>query len=652
MCGIVGFNKRLSGENVDIDLCVCFEDVVKKLTHRGPDDWGVYASIENGVCVGHTRLSIQDVTSMGHQPMIDKDEDVIIVFNGEIYNFMGLRSELESAGYVFKGGSDTEVLLNMYIECQRNRNPLENMLRRLNGIFAFAIWDKKKETLILVRDSFGVKPLYYYQSDGYFAFSSEIKALMYLVADNGGLDYLAIHQYMSFLWSPGERTPLKNIKKLGPGELLYIKNGVIERHYAWYKLPIYMPNNILRNIYCAIGDTEKYIRQAVYRQMTSDVPLGAFLSGGLDSSSIVAFAKEYDPKIQCFTIETKVCEGNDRENDLPYAKSVAKYLGLKLEVVRVDASKMANDLEGMVTQLDEPLADPAPLNVLYISRLAREQGIKVLLSGAGGDDLFTGYRRHQAILIDKYWDYVPSIIKSRIEHASYSIDKRKVFGRRMAKLFNGATLNGDSRLVNYFLWNKRQDLIELYAKEFRAYIGYAEAAEPMYEFLKSLPEDTPPLNRMLALEQKFFLTDHNLNYTDKMSMAVGVEVRVPFLDLDLVEFANKIPLQWKQHGREGKWILKKTMESFLPKEVIYRQKNGFGAPLRHWMRYELREILGDILSTDSLKRRGLFDPIAVHKLIKDNDSGRIDASYTLLSLLSIELWCRRFIDQNNTVVAA
>ena len=298
----------------------------------------------------------------------------------------------------------------------------------------------------------------------------------------------------------------------------------------------------------------------------------------------------------------------------------------------------------MIYQLDEPLADPAPLNVFYISQLAREQGIKVLLSGAGGDDLFTGYRRHYAMQLERWWSWLPKSVRKQMDQWSQNLDQRKAINRKFSKLMVGADLDGDERLINYFRWIQPQQLQSLYSDEFRVAIGDSDAAEPMLDFLRHLPDDTDRLERMLALEQRFFLTDHNLTYTDKMSMAVGVEVRVPFLDLEMVDFAATIPTRYKQHGREGKWILKKAMESYLPHDVIYRSKTGFGAPLRRWMRYELRELLGDMLSESCIRKRGLFNPIAVQQLISDNDAGRIDASYTLLSLLSIEIWCRRFID--------
>jgi len=283
--------------------------------------------------------------------------------------------------------------------------------------------------------------------------------------------------------------------------------------------------------------------------------------------------------------------------------------------------------------------------VLFISRLAREQGIKVLLSGAGGDDLFTGYRRHLALRSERFWSWLPRRLRIQIRHFSGLLPANQPFGRRLRRAFSGAHLDGDARLVHYFRWIDRYDLSVLYTPAFRAALDQVKAEDPMLAFLAGLPKDKPPLARMLALEQRFFLTDHNLTYTDKMSMAAGVEVRVPFLDLDLVEFAASIPSHFTQRGREGKWVLKKAMEPYLPHDVIYRPKCGFGAPLRNWLQFELRDWLADTLSPKRLHSRGLFDPLAVQRLIAANDEGKIDASYTLLSLACIEIWCKFFIDQ-------
>jgi asparagine synthase (glutamine-hydrolysing) len=634
MCGITGIslssNHTINTEYLRASLIAT--------AHRGPDDSGLYEDPKHGIGLTHSRLSIVDLSPLGHQPMLSADGSVILVFNGEIYNHRELRAELTVEGMSFLGHSDTEVLLNLYLV------EGEAMLPRLNGIFAFALWDARKQSMLLARDALGVKPLYYAALGGSFAFASEIKALLHLVPEARELDVASIHRYLSFLWCPGEGTPLKSVRKLLPGQAMWVRAGQIERQWTWYQLPVFRGVSADFDESSALEGTTSHLRQAVQRQMMADVPVGAFLSGGLDSSAIVAFAREINPDIHCFTIDAKGGQEAGATNDLPYARKVAKHLGVPLDVVSIDANRMAGDLERMVAQLDEPLADPAPLNVLYISQLARDQGMKVLLSGAGGDDLFTGYRRHRALQAEHFWRWLPVGVRNGLAQTTAGLDQHRSFNRRLAKLFSGAALEGDDRLVEYFRWAREAELLALYTPETRQALGAELAATPMLDFLQPLPNSVAPLDRMLALEQRFFLADHNLIYTDKMSMAVGVEVRVPFLDLELVEFAARIPMSLKQRGGEGKWILKKSMEPFLPHEVIYRPKSGFGAPLRRWMHYDLRELLGDLLSVSSLKRRGLFEATAVQRLIAANDAGKVDASYTLLALLCIEIWFRTYID--------
>jgi len=630
MCGIVGYFGSFAPEYL--------AQANRLQSHRGPDADGIWFDSGAGIGLAHRRLSILDLSSAGAQPMVSDDSSVVLVFNGEIYNFRELRAELEAGGHRFHGHSDTEVLLHLYLAHG------EKMLERLNGIFAFALWDKGGQSLFVARDALGVKPLYYAETAAGFAFASEIKALLCLVPEVRELDIPALHRYLSFLWCPGEGTPLRGVRKLLPGDAMVVRAGRIVRRWTWYRLPVFRGVTGNLSEADALTGTVDGLRRAVQRQLVADVPLGAFLSGGLDSSAVVAFAREQAPDIRCFTIESVGGQEDGATDDLPYARRVAQHLNVPLDVVRIDAGRMAHDLERMVVQLDEPLADPAPLNVLYISQLAREQGIKVLLSGAGGDDLFTGYRRHRAVQAEPYWRWLPASARGGLERVTAGLDQRNPLFRRLTKLLNGAGLEGDERLAAYFAWSREADLMRLYTPEFRSGLGQACAAGPMLEFLQPLPASVRPLDKMLALEQRFFLADHNLTYTDKMSMAAGVEVRVPFLDLDLVEHAARIPLGLKQRGRVGKWVLKKAMEPYLPRDVIYRPKSGFGAPLRRWMRNELRPLLGDLLSVDSLKRRGLFEPAAVQRLIAQNDSGQVDAAYTLLSLLSIEMWCRAYVD--------
>ncbi len=630
MCGIVGFSGAFAPE--DLARANAAQG------HRGPDDAGQFIDAASGVGLGHRRLSILDLSSTGHQPMCTGDGSVALTLNGEIYNFRELRAELESRGHRFHGTSDTEVLLALYLQ-----DGLA-MLPRLNGMFAFAVWDRRDGSLLLARDALGVKPLYYAENAAGIAFASEIKALLTLVPDARELDPVALHRYLTFLYCPGAGTPLRSIRKVQPGEALLVRQGRITRRWAWYQLPIMRGVRGDLSEADAVAGTEAALRRAVHRQLVADVPVGAFLSGGLDSSAVVAFAREQTPGIRCFTIETRGGQEEGTADDLPYARRVAQHLGVPLDIVTIDADRMAADVQMLVAQLDEPLADPAPLNVLYISALARQHGMKVLLSGAGGDDLFAGYRRHAALTYESAWRWLPKAARAGLEAATARLDRRQPMFRRLAKMFDGAGLSGDVRIANYLAWTPERELLALYTPAFRERVRGETAARPLLDFLAPLPDDTPPLARLLALEQRFFLPDHNLTYTDKMSMAAGVEVRVPFLDLDLVEHAARVPVALKQRGTVGKWVLKKAMAPYLPHDVIHRPKTGFGAPLRRWLRGELRPLMDDTLSPARLASRGLFAPAAVQRLIARNDSGEVDAAYTLLSLMCIEIWCRTYLD--------
>jgi asparagine synthase (glutamine-hydrolysing) len=477
-----------------------------------------------------------------------------------------------------------------------------------------------------------------------FFFASELKALVPLVKNIKEINFKALQNYLTYLYCPGKGTPIQSINKLLPGEALIINSGEIKKSWRWYRPPVFFEKSKTKmEQKFAIEGVRKHLRNSVARQMVSDVPVGAFLSGGLDSSAIVSFAREQNKDISCFVIEAEGGQEKGNSDDVYYARKVAKHLNVNLDVVKINSSKMANDLEVMIKILDEPIADFSALNVLYISQLAREQGIKVLLSGIGGDDVFAGYRRHQAMMNEYWWSWLPNKLRNILKIASSKLNQNNTFNRRLSKLFSGANLNGDERLINYFSWIQRDDLKKLYSKDLSYSLRLSNPNSEMLNFLKELPKSTKKLDRMLALEQQFFLADHNLLYADRMSMANGLEVRVPFLDKELVEFAYNIPDNLKQRGIQGKWILKKSMEGILPNEVIYRAKTGFGVPLRRWMRKELREFLGDVLSIENIRNRGLFDSTAVWKLIAENDKGKIDASYTLLSLLCIEIWCRNHI---------
>ncbi len=633
MCGIAGF----SG-NFDPALLTKMNQT---LAHRGPDDQGIYFAQEKGIGLAHRRLSIIDLSPDGHQPMWDKTETVVIIFNGEIFNYQELREELLQEGFPFKSRSDTEVLLNLYMKHG------EEMLAYLNGMFTFALWDTRTNSLFLARDGIGVKPFYYAETAHGFLFASELKAILQEPRLERTLNPEAIHHYLSYLWCPAPQTMLQSVKKLEPGHALVLKEGKIKRHWQYYELPF---DQEIENFseQEAIEQVRFHLKQAVQRQMVADVPVGAFLSGGLDSSAVVAYAKQFieADQLQCFTIGFKDAsfQQEGMADDLPYAERVAKELGVDLHTIEV-GSEMADQLETMIYHLDEPQADPAPLNALFISRLAREQGITVLLSGAGGDDIFTGYRRHYALMQEKYWQWLPVAVREMIGKFSTSLPASNVWGRRFSKAFRYAGLEENRRIAGYFHWLDAETQHSLYSPMLRESLASVGFSQPLMTSLAQLPANVPALNRMLYLEGKHFLADHNLNYTDKMGMAAGIEVRVPLLDPDLVRLAARLPLRFKQRGQVGKWIFKKAMEPLLPHEVIYRPKTGFGVPLRHWLRKELRPLVEDVLSESSLKQRRLFAPEGVHRLIQMDQAGKIDGTYPIFSLICIELWCRLFIDQ-------
>lgn len=578
--------------------------------------------------------------------MLMPDQRVVMVFNGEIYNFKELRAELEENGHHFQGHSDSEVLLHLYATYGAA------CFSRLNGIFAAAFWEQDTSLLTLVRDPVGVKPLYLAENADGLVFASEMKSLLRSGAVLPELDPQAVLAYLGFLWSPGRATLLKGVRKVLPGHVIQVKAGRIVSD-EFYKTLRFHQLPAPGSEASAAQAVANAVRTAVERQMVSDVPLGAFLSGGLDSSSVAAFAQQHMQKegagqserLQCFSIEVQQGSTGSEgfSEDLPYARRVAERLGVDLHVVQAD-KQMMDRLPEMIYLMDEATPDPAALNTLLISELARSQGIKVLLSGAGGDDIFTGYRRHYALTQERWWSGWPVPLRNGLSGIARQIPVTHPLTRRIGKAFQYAGQDVDHRLVSYFLWTNPGQALDLLHPDFRAGLSTDSLYAPMLQTLSDLPPGEAPLNRMLYLECKHFLADHNLNYSDKMGMAAGVEVRVPLLDLDLMDLAGSLPLDMKQRGRIGKWIFKKAMEPFLPHDVIYRPKTGFGVPLRHWLQTILKPLVDDVLSDSSLNARGVFNPAVVQRLRLADQVGRIDATYTIFSMVCLELWCRQFID--------
>ena len=634
MCGIAGIYAP-GGATGDPALHLL-------MRRRGPDDAGTWDDPQGRIHLAHRRLSIIDTSSAGHQPMLSRDGRVAMVYNGEIYNFMELRRSLEAAGERFEGHSDSEVLLALF-----SREGPE-CLKRLNGIFAVAFWEIDSGTLTLARDPIGIKPLYVARRAGGVAFASEMKALLRTGLVEPRLDPEAVLRHIGFLWSPGSRTLVEGIAKVEPGHVLQFRNGVPEKEWRYRDIAYAPVPERELPVDAAAAQVAAAVETAVQRQMVSDVPLGAFLSGGLDSSAIAAFAQKHvaaGSKLQCFSIRLlgEAIGDEGFADDLPYARRVADVLGVDLHVVEV-GSDILDRVAEMVYFLDEPTPDPAALNALSISELARSHGIKVLLSGAGGDDIFTGYRRHFALLQEKWWAWMPQGGRALLSAAAGRLPAGHPALRRVAKAFQYAGQDASTRLASYFLWLEPERALRLLSPGFRGRLSSDAMHAPMLASLARLGDGVEPLNRMLYLEGKHFLADHNLNYTDKMGMAAGVEVRVPLLDLDLVDLASRLPTAYKQHGRVGKWIFKRAMEPYLPRDVIYRPKTGFGAPLRKWLHGPLAGLVDDTLSERSVRARGILDAGEVRKLLADDRAGRLDASYPIFALVCLELWCRQHID--------
>ncbi len=625
MCGIVGIINTKAAE-----LIKSATDIIAQ---RGPDDQGIF--IFENLAFGHRRLAIMDLSPMGHQPMTSRDGRFTMIFNGEIYNHLELRAEI-LPGLEFKSTSDTETILYAYIQIGAALFP------KLNGIFALSIFDNLTKEIVIARDQFGIKPLYFYQKDDNFYFASELKSLLGLEIDRA-IDHNALSHYLYFLYSPGEQTPFLHVKKMKPGHFISfnIENPSTFNYQQYYDIP-FDGKYVDRQEEELVEEVDTHLTKAVERQLLSDVPVGFFLSGGLDSSAMVALARKLHPdkKINSYTIDTG--GGFDGfEDDLKYAKIVAKHLNVELDILKTEID-IVKDFDKMIWHLDEPQADAAPLNVLAICERAREKGDVVLLGGTAGDDLFSGYRRHQALNYESLFKSVPGFGWKMANGLLNVFPAQNSFIRRSKKLIADAHLEADERMAKYFGWISQHEIVELFNDDLKDSIRKVAPHQLLMRTLQDIPQEKNDLNKMLYLEMKYFLTDHNLNYTDKMSMAHGVEVRVPFLDLDLVNFSTTISPQFKMKGNETKYILKKTMEKYLPKEVIYRKKTGFGAPVRKWITQDLSEMIDERLSKENLQKWGIFDHTKVRDLIKRNSIGQIDASYTIWSLLAIQSWLEQF----------
>ena len=636
MCGICGY----VGDNVPRLL----EPMCQAMAHRGPDDNGTWHDAKSRVGLGHRRLSIIDLSPAGHQPMSNEDGSIWIVFNGEIYDYPELRRSLVARGHVFRSQSDTEVLVHLYEERGKD------LLSELNGIFAFAIWDSKKRELLLARDHAGVKPLYYWQDGERLFFASELKALLRIPGLPRDLNLEALEDYLTFLWVPGDITMLQAVKKVEPGHYVLWKEGRIETR-QWFELP-YEPDETPSEDDWAEQVRDTFMR-TTRRQMVSDVPLGAFLSGGADSSSIVACMRDAFPdrEIRCYTarLRPKDLDSEENQEDYPYATKVADRLNVKLKSFLLEP-EVISLLPKMVYHLDEPDADPAVFPSYLISQAARDDGTTVLLSGTGGDEVFFGYRSHLAQRLHERLRWIPSWLMSGPLGAGAAVTSallgaRSALPRRLRKVRTVCTSQGLARYLALADWSRPEVRRRMYTPELAAQLRPPGHPPPcMQKYFDSFV-GSGVLNRHSHMMIQGFLAAHNFLYTDKTSMAASIEVRVPFMDVELMRLCARIPERHKLRGRVTKSLFKKSMEPYLGRDILYRSKTGFGAPMRHWIAKDLSEAVQDLLREDRLKSRGLFRPEAIRRILHENQANMVDHTFLIYALLTLEIWQQTFIDR-------
>lgn len=634
MCGICGFVGR-----EDDGL---LREMTSRLEHRGPDGQGV-RTFPGGehppASLGHRRLKIIDLSERGAQPMAYADGRFHITYNGELYNFRELRAELERDGFAFASDCDTEVMLALYARDGAR------MLERTNGMFAFAIWDTQRGELFLARDRLGVKPLYYTEAGGVLRFASELQALLPALRQRR-LREDALADFLTFLWVPNPDTLLEGVYKLPPGHFGVFRDGRLELTQYWDLefAPEALPESEWR------GRLQETVGTAVRRQLVSDVPIGAFLSGGVDSSAIVAESTRALGKVTTYTV------GFSREDlaheivpdDLAYARRIGREFATDYNERLLDAD-VVDLLPRLVSHFGDPVADPAAISTYLICSAAREK-LTVILSGMGGDEIFAGYPRHLAARIGRVVDALPLAARRAIRE---QVEARLSLGRpgrlrgprrNLRKLVHGLDQTAIERYLTYSSYYRGDELRRLLSPD----LGLSLADHDPFHRHRVLLEHVRGehwLNQILYVDQKTFLPCLNLAYTDRMSMAASTEVRVPLLDDEVVEMAARIPPDLKLHRLQRKYLFKRSMEGVLPNDVIWRAKAGFGAPIRAWLVGDLRPLVEDLLSPETIAARGLFDPLEVRRLVDANQAGREDNALRIWALLTLELWLRDFLDE-------
>jgi len=627
MCGIAGFVDRWdSGQARPVEeRAAILDSMCRIIEHRGPDDQGV--TLDRGVALGMRRLSIIDLAG-GHQPISGEDGSVSIVYNGEIYNFHELKDRLEAAGHQFKTHCDTETVLHGYEEFG------PDCLKDLRGMFAFAIWDAKKQVLFIARDRAGKKPLYYSVTrGGSLIFGSELKVLLQHPDVEREIDPKALDAYFTLGYIPDPYSIFKNVKKLPPGHYLTFSEGRLDVKQYWDFN--FNPSESLREE-DYLEELRFLLDESVRLRLISDVPLGAFLSGGIDSSTIVGLMARHSAQpVKTFSIGFH----EDSYNELKYARMTAQKFGTDHHEFFV-TPEICSVVDELAWFMDEPFADQATIPNYVVSKLAREH-VKVVLSGDGGDELFAGYTRYIVAQNRASFDLIPKTLRQGLGPLSKNLP-HGTKGRNY--LFN-ISLDPVSRYLDSVSTFTSLNRESLYTRDFRDLVGAEGYVSSLFRDLSARVTTGEPLDRLLYIDSKTYLPGDILAKVDRTSMAVSLEARAPLLDHKLIEFVGQMPAKLKLSGLESKHLLKKAVADLVPHEILNRPKQGFGVPIQDWINRQLRSRIRESLTEPRSQQRGYVEPGYINVLLNEHERGRRDHSDGLWALFMLELWHRQFIDQ-------
>jgi asparagine synthase (glutamine-hydrolysing) len=627
MCGIAGIVS-----NSGADLKAMVEPMIEAERHRGPDDAGLWA--DQWCALGHRRLSIIDLSPAGRNPMASDDRSLWITFNGEVYNFQELKRELEGLGHSFRTRTDTEVVLHAYQQWGTDG------VRRLRGMFAFGLWDRTRKQLLLVRDRAGKKPLFYAQVGGRLVFASELQALLACPGVPREVDYAAIDSYLSWGYVPAPATAFRGVFKLEPAHWMAVdvtEKGLVSTTERYWSLD-YLPKLNISEAEAAAGLREK-LTEAVRLRLISDVPLGAFLSGGVDSSIVVGLmAGLSGHAVKTFSIGFQEAA----YDELPHARRIAHRFGTDHNefIVKPDALAV---LPRLVRHYGEPYADSSAIPTFYLSEMTRSH-VTVALNGDGGDESFAGYERYLGNRFAEMLQKVPAgvwpaRVASRVLPDSINAKNRLRQAKRFLAVATEPMATRYSHWVGYF---RQQEKERLYAQEFRTHL---DGRRPE-DWIAALFEETRGLDAVdasMSVDIRSYLPYDLLVKVDITSMANSLEARSPFLDHEVMEYAARLPVSFKLRGMQSKYLLKRAFSDLLPAENVNRRKMGFGAPIGEWFRGELRALVKDALLSEESARRGYFDRKEVRRLVEDHLDRRADNAFRIWNLLMLELWHREFL---------